>query len=63
MWTTTLEVKMLQQVMAMREEVLHKIFLDLHKEYNALDRFRCLEILEGYGVGPRALHLLYRYWE
>ena len=61
--TADLKVKLLQQVTSMREEVLHKIFLDLHKAYNALDRFRCLEILEGYGVGPRALHLLYRYWE
>ena len=38
------------------------IFLDLQKAYNALDRSRCLDILEGYGVGPRALHLLHRYW-
>ena len=38
------------------------IFLDLHKAYNALDRSRCLEILEGYGVGPRARRLLQKYW-
>ena len=59
---TTLEVKILQQVTAMREVVLHVIFLDLHKLYNALDKSRCLEILEGYGVGPRVLRLLRRYW-
>ena len=47
----------------MREAVLHEIFLELHKEYDALDRSRCLEILEGYGVGPRALLILRRYWE
>ena len=47
----------------MREEVLHIIFLDLYKAYDALDRSRCLEILEGYGVGTRFLHLLRRYWE
>ena len=28
----------------------------------ALYRSRCLGILEGYGVGPRALHLLRQYW-
>ena len=63
MGTTTLEVKLLQQLMAMREEVFHAIFLDLNKVYNALDRSMCLKILEGYGVGPRALRLLHRYWE
>ena len=56
--TATLESKLLQQLSAMREEVLYVIFLDLHKAYDALDRSRCLEILEGYGIGPRAINLL-----
>ena len=47
----------------MKEEVLYVIFLDLHKAYDALDRYRILEILEGYGVGPRARRLLRTYWE
>ena len=38
------------------------IFLDLTKAYDALDRSRCLEILEGYGVGPNARRLLTTYW-
>ena len=38
------------------------IFMDLHKVYDALDRSRCLGILEGYGMGPRALRLLRLYW-
>ena len=42
----------------MREEVLYVIFLDLTKAYDALDRSRFLEILEGYGVGPSARSLL-----
>ena len=50
--TATLEAKLLQQLAAMRKEVLYVIFLDLTKVYDALDRSRCLEILEGYGVGP-----------
>ena len=53
---------MLQRVAALREAVLHAILLDLHKAYYALDRYRCLEIMEGYGVGTRALRLLRRYW-
>ena len=60
--TVTLEVKLLQQVTAMMEAVLHAIFVDLDKSYNALDRSRCMDILELYGVGPRDLLLLQRYW-
>ena len=50
--TDTLEAKLLQQLAALRKEVLYVIFLDLHKAYGHLDRSRCLEILEGYNVGP-----------
>ena len=39
------------------------IFLYLHKAYYTMDRSRCLDILELYGVGPRALRLLRRYWD
>ena len=34
--TATLKFKLLQQVAAMREAVLHATFLDLHKVYNVL---------------------------
>ena len=56
--TATLEAKLLQQLSAMREEVLYMIFLDLTKAYDALDRSRSLEILKGYGVGERLRRLL-----
>ena len=48
--TATLKSKLLQQLASMMEEVLYVIFMDLHKVYDALDSYRCLEILEGYGV-------------
>ena len=38
------------------------IFLELHKAYDALDRSRYLEILEGCGVGTQAWQLLQTYW-
>ena len=60
--TTTLEAKLLQQLAAIREEVLYVIFLDLTKVYDALDRSRCLYILEGYVVSPGARRLLRNYW-
>ena len=54
---------MIQQLAAMIEEVLYMIFLDIHKEHDALDRDRCLDILEGYGVGPRSCRILREYWD
>ena len=42
--TATLEAKLLQQLAAMREEVLYVIFLDLTKVYDALDRSRTLNM-------------------
>ena len=63
MGTTTLEVKILQQLTDTRKEFLHAILLDLYKAYNDLDRSRRLEILKVYDVGTRALCLLCRYWE
>ena len=50
--TATLKAKLLQQLEALREEVLYMILLDLHKAYAALDRSRLIEILEGYGMVP-----------
>ena len=60
--TATLEIKLLQQVAAFREEFLLAIFLDLHKSYDALDRSRFLGILEGYGKVPSSLCLIRLYW-
>ena len=42
----TLKSKLLQQLAAMREEVLYVIFLDLTKAYDALERSRSMEILK-----------------
>ena len=48
--------------MSIREEVIYKIFLDINKAYDALDRDRCHNILTAYGVGPWDLRLLQSYW-
>ena len=45
------------------EEVLYKIFLDMHNSYNSLDRGHCREILVVYGLVPQDIHLLRRYWD
>ena len=36
--------------------------MDLHKAYGALDRYRCLEIFEGYIVGLWDHHIIHNYW-
>ena len=60
--TATLKEKLLQKLIAMRETVLHSIFLNLRNSYKALDRDRCMYILVGYRVGPRTLRILRTYW-
>ena len=57
--TAYLKYNMLQHITAMREAVLHKIFLDLQKAYDALNRDRCLKIPTGYGLGHRSLRILW----
>ena len=61
--TASLEYNLPQHVIDIREELLFKIFLDLHKAYDSLYHERCLDILEVYGVGHWALYLLWRYWD
>ena len=53
------KAKLIQKLTTMMEEVLYAIFLNLHNVYVTLDRDICLEILEGYGVGPQALCILH----
>ena len=60
--TASLEANMLQHIMALREEVLYEILLDIHKSYEYLYRDRFLDILEAYGVVPWTLRLLRQYW-
>ena len=38
--TAPIEANMLQQLSALREDILYVIFLDLHTAYDALDRSR-----------------------
>ena len=61
--TGIMEAKLLQQL-AFREQVpMFGIFLDLRKAFDAMDRGRCLAILEDAGVGPCALRLKKSFWD
>ena len=51
--TSTLEAKILNQIVVMHQAVLYKIFLDIQKAYDVMYKGRALSILEGYGGGPQ----------
>ena len=53
---------MFQQLVDLREKVLYMMFLDLHKTYDDLERYRFIKILKGYGMGPQSCRLLQTYW-
>jgi len=61
--TAVFEAKLFQQLAAVEQVPVFEIFLDLKKAYDCVDRERTLDILEQYGVGPRALRLLRQFWE
>ena len=48
-----MEANLVQQLAYRKQCPLYGIFLDLKKAYDAMDRGRCLDILEGAGVGPK----------
>ena len=53
---------MAQQLSYLELQPFYGVFLDLKKAFNAMDRERCIMILEGYGVGPRMIWLIRTYW-
>ena len=42
---------------------MYEILLNLHKAYDALEPDLYLDTLAVYGVGPRSLCLVYKYWD
>ena len=64
--TAITEVKLAQQLAYLEQVPLwYGIFIDLWKwkAYDAMDRGRCIEIMEAYGVGPNIIHLLNSFWD
>ena len=62
-WTATLEAKLAQQLVGPENDPLFKVFLDIRKEYDSLDRDQCIKIMRGYGMGPNLTCLLKSNWE
>ncbi len=60
--TACIEAKLAQQLSYLELQPFYGVFLDLKKAFDAMDRERCIKILEGYGVGPRMVQLIRNYW-
>ncbi len=60
--TGILEVKLAQQLAHLEQEPFYRVFLDLKKAFDAMDRERCLLILGGYGTGPNMVRLIRNFW-
>ena len=59
--TGIMEVKLLQQLAFIEQCPLYGVFLDLRKAYDAMDRSRCLKILQDCGIGFKTLRLIQRF--
>lgn len=61
--TATIEAKLQQQLAYLEQEAFFGVFLDLKTAFDAMDRSRVLELLQGYGVGTKMLTLIRTFWE
>ncbi len=62
MGTAIIEAKLAQQLVYLELKPFYGMFLDLQKAFDAMDRERCILILEGYGNGPRLVRLVQTFW-
>ncbi len=60
--TAIIKAKLAQQLSYLELKSFYGIFLDLRKAFDAMDRERCIMLLEGYGVGSRMIRLIRGYW-
>ena len=63
MGTGIIEAKLAQQLAHLEQRPFFGVFIDLKQAFDAMDRGRCLTILELHGVGPQMLRLIRSFWE
>jgi hypothetical protein len=61
--TAMIEAKLAQQLAWVEQEPLFQVFVDLCKAYDHLNCAKCLQIMTGYGVGPKLLRLQEKFWD
>ncbi len=62
MGTAIIKAKLAQQLSYLELKPFYGVFLDLGKAFDAMDRERCIMILEGCGAEPRLVWLVCSYW-
>jgi hypothetical protein len=60
--TAGIEAKLAQQLAHLEQEPSYRVLLDLKNAFDLTDQERCLLILEGYGVRPRMIRLIWTFW-
>jgi hypothetical protein len=53
MGTAIIKAKLVQQLSYLEMQPFYRVFLDLRKAFDAMDREQHIMILEGYGAGPQ----------
>jgi hypothetical protein len=52
-----------QQLAHIEQTPFYGVFIDLKKAFDAMDRERCLFLLEGHGAGPNMRRLIRHFWD
>ena len=58
-----MDANLVQKLVGLAHKPLFQVFLDVRKAYDSFKRYRCLELLGGYGMGPNLERLLENYWK
>jgi hypothetical protein len=61
--TAVIEAKLTQQLAHIEQAPFYGVFINLKKAFDAMDRERCLFILEGHGIGPSMCCLIHHFWD
>ncbi len=52
----------MQQLSYLEMQSFYRVFVDLRKAFDAIDREQCIMILEGYGAGLQMVRLICGFW-
>ncbi len=58
-----IKAKLTHQLAYIEQAPFYRVFINLRKAFNAMDRERCLFILEGHGIGPSMRCLIRHFWD